>query len=214
MNATQAPIAALLAVVLLVAVRFVLLRIAQAGRMDAGLSLYTQAGFDARGDALLERCQDGGRPLTVVVFDFADLLEVRAIYGQELARKLTRFVVGQLGIVAGHRGFAARTGPAEFTVVLPRMGRDKAVARIRRVLGSPMRVEFDAGGSEIVMVPEFQLETADACTMSVGELQRELRTELAALHAREERRHRQMQRERERHSRPMALAGLPAAQAA
>ena len=194
------------AIAFLMAIRYLVLRAVELDRLEAGSCLYNRAGFDKRGNALLALCQDGGRPLSVVVFDFADLLEVRDIYGSEIARRLTARVVRKLAAVTGSGGFAARTGPAEFTLVIPYVGRDKMISRIRRVMGSPMRIEFDAGDHEIVMVPEFQIETADAYTLSVGELHGELRSEIAAAQAREQRRHQLMQRERERHSRPMGLA--------
>lgn len=182
--------------------------------VDESTGLRNQEGFEARGNALLESCLAEGRPLSVVVFDFADLLEVRAIYGNEVARAVSARVVGKLASLAGRSGFAARTGPAEFTVVLPRLGRTKALQRIQSVLGKPTRIEFEAGDSEIVLVPDFLIETADAATFTVVELQRELRVELVRMQQREQRRHHHMRRERERHSRPMGLEMLRTASAA
>ncbi|MES3003638.1 MAG: GGDEF domain-containing protein [Pseudomonadota bacterium] len=176
--------------------------------VDEYTGLRNQQGFEARGNALLEACLAEGKPLSVVVFDFADLLEVRAIYGNEVARDVLARVVGKLAALAGSSGFAARTGPAEFTVVLPRLGRSKALQRMQRVLGAPVSVEFEAGDSEIVLVPDFLIETADAATFNVAELQHELRVELARTQQREQRRHHYMRRERERHSRPMSLGML------
>lgn len=180
------------------------------GRMDSSTALYNLAGFAAHGDELLEACKREGRPLTVAVFDCADLLEVRTIYGSRIARKLMARIVRKLSALCVDRGLAARTGPAEFTVVLPGMGREKALAAIQRVLGNPTRIELDAGDSEIVLVPGFLVETAGSDTVSVEELHGELRLELARLQEHEQRRHHHMQRERERHSRPMGIASLPA----
>lgn len=181
------------------------------GRIDGSTAMYNQAGFVAYGDEMLAACKHDGRPLSVAVFDCADLLEVRAIYGSRIARKLMVRIVRKLSALSADRGLAARTGPAEFTVVLPGMGREKAIAAIHRVLGNPMRIELDAGDSEIVLVPGFLVEAAGSDTASVEELHGELRRELARLQANEQRRHQHMQRERERHSRPMALATLPPA---
>lgn len=183
------------------------------GRIDSSTGIYNQAGFAAYGDEMLAACRREGRPLSVVVFDCADLLEVRAIYGSPTTRKLMARIVRKLSALTADRGLAARTGPAEFSVVLPGMGRDKAVAAIQRVLGSPMRIELDAGDSEIVLVPGFLVETAGSDTASVEELHGELRRELAQLQEREQRRHHHMQRERERHSRPMSIVTVPPADA-
>jgi GGDEF domain-containing protein len=179
------------------------------GRIDNSTALYNMAGFAAHGDELLAACRRDGRPVSVAVFDCADLLEVRTIYGSRIARKLLARIVRKLTALTADRGFAARTGPAEFTVVLPGLNRDKTLAAIQRVLGSPTRIELDAGDSEIVLVPGFLIETAGSDATSVQELHGELRLELARLQEEEARRHHHMQRERERHSRPMGLAVLP-----
>ena len=181
------------------------------GRIDGSTGIYNQAGFAAYGDEMLAACQRDGRPLSVVVFDCADLIEVRAIYGSPTTRELMARIVRKLSVLSTDRGLAARTGPAEFSVVLPGMGRHKALAAIQRVLGSPTRIELDAGDSEIVLVPGFLVETAGSDTASVEELHRELRRELAGLQQQVQRRHDHMQRERERHSRPMHVVTLPPA---
>ena len=175
------------------------------GRMDSATGLFNAAGFTAHGDELLTACKRDKKPLSVVVFDCADLLEVRSIYGSKIARKLMSRIVRKLQELSVDQGLAARTGPAEFTVVLPGMGREKALAAITRVLGNPMRFELDAGDSEIVLVPGFLVETAGADTAGVDEIHQDLRTELSEMDDNERRRHNHMQRERERHSRPMSV---------
>lgn len=180
----------------------------ESARIDSATALYNHAGFVAHGDEMLAASRGDGRPLSVVVFDCPDLLEVRAIYGSSMARKLMARIVRKLGALTADRGLAARTGATEFTVVLPGMGREKALAAIQRVLGNPMRIELDAGDSEIVLVPDFLVETAGSDTASVEGLHAELRRELARQHDREQRRQHRMTRERERHSRPMGLVAL------
>jgi len=185
--------------------------IVESARIDASTALYNRAGFAAHGDEMLAACKRDDRPLSVAVFDCADLLEVRAIYGNRTARALANCIVRKLSTLSLDRGLAARTGPAEFSVVLPAMGRDKALAAIHRVLGNPMRIELDAGHSEIVLVPGFLVDTADTDTGSVEELHAELRQELTRQKTYEKQRQLHMQRERERHSRPMGLAARTAA---
>ncbi len=177
------------------------------GLADHSTGLYNTSGFSTRGDALLEQCQRADRPLAVAVFDCADLVEVRSIYGTQVARKLMKRVVRQLKELAA-QGLAARTGPTEFTVILPGFGHAKALGEIARVLGRPTSFEMDAGDHEIVLVPDCLVEAAGSDIASVNELLVELRRELALRKAHERRRHHHMRRERERHSRPM---GLPVA---
>ncbi len=177
-------------------------------RIDAATALYNKEGLIAYGGRLLAECEASRRVLSVAVFDFADLIEVRSIYGTRIARSLTGVIVEKLLALAGDRGFAARTGLAEFTVVMPGMGRDRALAAIERVLGKPTRIEFDAGGNEIVLVPGFALETSGPDIGSVEDLYREVRTSIDEFQRGEERRHHHLQRERERHSRPMGITPL------
>jgi GGDEF domain-containing protein len=181
----------------------------ESGRVDGSTALYNKAGFAAHGDPLLAACRRDKRPLSVAVFDCADLLEVREIYGSRIARKLTMRIVRKLNRLSADHGLAARTGPAEFTVVLPGMSRDKALAAIARVMGSPMRIELDAGDSEIVLVPGFLVQEAEPGTSCVSQMHEALRSELALIGHKEQRRQRYLQRERERHSRPMGLSAAP-----
>lgn len=181
------------------------------GRIDNSTELYNKAGFTAHGGELLAACRRENRPLSVAVFDCADLLEVRTIYGSRITRKLTERIARKLMRLCADHGLAARTGPAEFTVVLPGMNREKALAAIGRVMGTPMRIELDAGDSEIVLVPGFLVECAGPDTEFVDDLHQELRRELAKIGEREQRRQHYLQRERERHSRPMSIVSLPRA---
>lgn len=176
----------------------------EGGRIDGSTRLFNKAGLLAHGEELLAACRRERRPLTVAVFDCADLLEVRNIYGARVSRKLMARTAAKFAVMAGERGIAARTGPAQFTVVLPGMGRDKALQAIQRVLGHPSRIEFDAGDSEIVLVPEFALQAAGEAE-SLQELHRQLGQALADTRDREQRRREYLHRERVRHSRPMGL---------
>ena len=178
------------------------------GCIDAATALYNKEGLVAFGDKLLAQCEARHRVLSVAVFDFPDLVEVRSIYGTRIARGLTGVIVGKLLSIAGERGFAARTGLTEFSVVMPGQGRDKALAAIQRVLGRPTRIEFEAGDNEIVLVPGFALETSGPDISSVEELYREVRTSIDEFQRGEQRRHEHLQRSHERHSRPMSLTTL------
>lgn len=173
------------------------------GRIDTSTSLYNMSGFSVHGDELLVASRRDGRPLSVAVFDFADLLEVRKIYGSRVAHKLMARIANKLMSLSPDHGLAARTGPAEFSAVLPGMSREKALAAIARVLGNPLRIELDVGDNEIVLVPNFLVDSAGPDTASVDEIRRELHRELAQIGDEEQRRRDYLQRERERHSRPM-----------
>jgi GGDEF domain-containing protein len=108
--------------------------------------------------------------------------------------------------VAGSRGFAGRTGPTQFAVVLPGVTEEKAIRRVQRVLGKPARVEFDAGDSEIVLVPDLLVDGCEAGEIDVQDVYRDMCRELARVQKVELRRLNWLASERERHSRPMSLS--------
>jgi GGDEF domain-containing protein len=179
-------------------------RVKDDGLIDAPSGLYNVQGMVRIGSEMLAQCYRDGRPLGIVVLDFTDLPEVRDIYGRDISRKLQGHVVSRMKSLAGARGICARTGRTEFTVLLPGASPQGVQASIQRVLGNPTRIEFDAGDSEIVLVPDLQFESATDLE-SVGELYRCVSSRLAKAQAQELRRQVWLTRERERHSRPMSL---------
>jgi diguanylate cyclase (GGDEF)-like protein len=178
------------------------------GLVDEATSLHNHRGLAECGGELLRAARANRRALSLVVLDFDDMVEVRHIYGREVSRRLLARVVRKLETVAGGRGLAARMDGAQFVLVLPGLDRERAQAAVHRALGRPCRVEFDAGDSEIVLVPHVLAETAAPDVETIEELYAELLHNLLEQRATEQRRQQYLQRERERHSRPM---GLPAA---
>lgn len=175
------------------------------GLIDANTGLYNRRGLSEAGEAMLRQARAEGRGVCLVVIDFEDLMEVRAIYGEAISRKLLARVVRKMHAIAAGRGLAARTGRAQFSILLSGCSRERAQAVVQRVLGRPSRVEFDAGDSEIVLVPDIGLEMAAADVETVDELFHEVAHNIAEARALELRRQHYLQRERERHSRPMSL---------
>lgn len=171
---------------------------------DPSTGLYNRPGlFAAVGDAQARAGSAHGAG--VILLEFDDLREVFDIYGAVIARKVVARIVRRLRLVAGSRGFAARTGPAQFCVVLPSVGEEKALRRLQRGFGKPARVEFDAGDSEIVLVPSVLVDATDPGTGGVPGLYRQMCHDLARIRKDEHRRLHYLASERERHSRPLAL---------
>jgi GGDEF domain-containing protein len=175
---------------------------------DSSTLLYNLNGLMAQGNILLASCRGERRELTLAVFDCDDLLEARQVYGNRTGRKLTDCIVRKMTLLAGDRGLAGRTGPTQFSVVLP-MGRDRALQAIERVLGNPGRIELEGGNSEIVLVPDVMVETVPD-TASLERLFAALCRGLARLREQEQLRHKYLQRERQRHSRPVPVQADPA----
>lgn len=180
--------------------------LAARGWLDAVTGLGNRQALVHVGASVLQAARREGRQMTAVLFDFADLLEVRDIYGRQVSQRVLMRVVNKMQAIAGPRGMAFRTGKAQFTVLLPGANRDKAQAAVQRVLGTPCRVEFDAGDSEIVLVPDVLAELAAPDVETIDELYREIARTLAEQREYERRRQHWLTRERERHSRPMSLS--------
>jgi diguanylate cyclase (GGDEF)-like protein len=179
-------------------------KFAPAQFVDRGTGLYNRAGLFAMAHDMI-RDRDAGVPVSVIVLDFADLREVCDIYGTSIARKVVAKAVRRLRKVAGWHGIAGRTGPSQFTVVLPGVAEDKAVRRLQRGLGKPPRLEFDAGDSEIVLVPDWLVDVLDPGADKVQGVYREMCQDLSRVQNQERRRLNWLASERERHSRPMSL---------
>jgi GGDEF domain-containing protein len=175
------------------------------GLVDTSTGLYNRMGLIAAGSTMLRQSRADGKSTSLVVLDFNDLLEVRSIYGRETSRKLHMHVVRKMKAIAGAHGLAARTGKAQFTILLPGAGAERAGQAVQRVLGRPSRIEFDAGDCEVVLVPDVMWEVAAPAVETVDELYTDVVHMLAEGQRREQRRQHWLTRERERHSRPMSL---------
>jgi GGDEF domain-containing protein len=174
------------------------------GSLDRSTGLYNRAGLAAAADAALRRSGDDAA-LSAIVLEFGELQEVWEIYGPAVGRKVVAKIVRRLRVVAGLRGLIGRTGPSHFTIVLPGTALPKAQRKLHRGLGKPARVEFDAGDSELVLVPEVVVDEAEPGCEGVQALLREMNFEMARMRKQERRRLDRLTVERLRHSRPMPI---------
>lgn len=175
---------------------------------DASTGLYNLDGFMARGTEALKACAADHKPATLVLIDCSDLQEVRTIYGRQTSRKVMARLVRKLNAIAGERGVVARTAPAEFALLLPGLAREKACLAIDRVLGRPGCIEYDAGDSEIVMVPNFGVVELDGEGGGLHQAYTEQRVQVQQRLRQEAEHERYLTLERERYSRPAPLAPL------
>jgi GGDEF domain-containing protein len=183
------------------------LRSRWAPQASMGTARIEPAALYALGDRHLAQTCRQGRPLGIAIFEFGDLREVRSLYGSRISRALMAQVLSHLTAVVGSRGVVARTASAQFTLLMPGSDRLKALEAIHRVMGTPVRVEFESRDDEIVLVPEFQVECADSDVESMEDLHRELCRDLEEIRLRKRSHQQYLTRERERHS---TAASLPA----
>jgi GGDEF domain-containing protein len=163
--------------------------------------LSDKSALFALGDQRLRETRRAGRPLSLAVFEFSDLKEVRGIYGRRVKRAVMTQVAARMAAAAGSRGVVARTAPTEFTLLLPGSDRHKASQAICRAMGDPVRIEIESDDHEIVLVPELQIECAGADIESIEELYLELCLDLKEAGRLKLDREQYLTRERERHSR-------------
>lgn len=171
---------------------------------DLATGLRNRAGLLACGQERVDHARRQRRPVTLAVLDMRDLREVRAIYGAAAARTMAERVSSRLAAIAGQRGLASRCATTEFALLLPGTSHEASRA-IAAVLGTPSRIECEVDGDEIVLVPELALAEVEHDEGDLGELLAFLSRKLASSRESEARRHQYLRKERERHSRPMAL---------
>jgi GGDEF domain-containing protein len=179
------------------------------GRAPGRRLLSDKSALFTLGDQRLREARHAGRALSLALFQFRDLKEVRSIYGSGVKRELIAQVAEQLAAAAGSRGLVARTAANEFALLLPGADRNKAAQAISRAMGNPVRIEIESDDHEIVLVPEYQIECAGTDFNSVEELYRELCLDLKEARRLEQDREQYLTRERERHSRPVGLGLRP-----
>lgn len=159
----------------------------------------------AAGDALMQRARRNRQAMTVAVFNLSDLPELRSVFGRRVTQEVVQRVSEMFQRIATGKGLVARTGPTEFTVLMPGFGRDGALAVIGEVMGHPCCIELEASRDEIVLIPEFMVQTVRNDTSSVADVIAALKRSIAQSQEREHSRRRYLQRERESHTRPMEL---------
>ena len=157
------------------------------------------------GDNMISDAAARGAPVTVVMFEQADLPELHALFGSAAARALASAFGARLRQLVGSGGLAVRSEGSTWTVVLPGHGAEQALAAVRRVLGPGLATEVEVDGEEIALVPRMATHTVGAQAWPMLHIYREMRGKIDRAHALEQRRQEYLRRERESHSRPSPL---------
>lgn len=174
---------------------------------QAGRQRRWASDFDAlvvAGDAMMNRARRDKQAMSVAVFDLSDLPELRSVFGKQVTQEVVQRVSEKFQRIATSKGLVARTGTTLFTVLMPGFGRDRALAVISEVMGHPCCIELETR-DEVVLIPEYMVQTVRGDTRSVADVIAALRTGIAQSQEREHSRRRYLKRERESHTRPMEL---------
>lgn len=152
------------------------------------------------GDKLIAQSRRDKKPLSVIVFDQSDLPEVHTIYGRKVALQFSEKLAETLHTMAKPRGQVFRTELRVFTVLLPGFGSDRAQAAVRQAMGSTCSIEFNADDDEIVLLPDFLIQTVHSNTSSMSRLYRTMRRDIEQVQLNERNRLLYLRRERESYS--------------
>lgn len=153
------------------------------------------------GNKLLERTRARNRPLTVALFDFGDLPELQAVFAGEVAHDLGPTIANKLKSIAPRKGIVVRTGRTMFMVLLPNFDTTRTRAAIVANFGRACCIELSARDDEMLLVPDFLVQTVRRDTSSVEDVYRILCSDLIRGQLHEERRQMYLKAERESHVR-------------
>ena len=133
---------------------------------DGTTGLFNRAGLLLRGDELADAARRDRQPVTLALFDCADLGAIYREQGRVAGHQARTLWIRRLGRLAGGRGMVGRTGPTEFAVLLPGLGAEKAQRLILRELGSLDEVELDS--DDLVLKPQLLLRELERGTSLAG----------------------------------------------
>lgn len=138
--------------------------------LDSRTGLLQPSALSEWGDPLLRKAQARSEPLSLLLFDFQDLVDVEALYGTATRRRLLSVIGARLRRLAGGKGLAVRLDATRFVVLLPGRCRDRAVDRVVSRLGKPCSFELDDAHEEVVVIPSLSIVCTTAGTGSVAQL--------------------------------------------
>ncbi len=162
----------------------------------------------AVGEALLRKARRNDQPLSVAVFDFADLPELQSVSEGQLARTLGSEIARKLQGIAAGQAVVVRTGPTRFAVLLRNFDSGRTRQAIAAAFGKGCCLEFEMGNGEMLLVPDWRAQTVRPDT-AVEAVYLRLCAELVTGQRHAELRHEYIKRERESHTRPMRLPLAP-----
>lgn len=161
----------------------------------------------AAADRLLSRADEEGCPVTVLVLELNDLPEVEYLFGARLAKHAVAKTSTKLRQVAGRGGTTLPIDSVTSAVILPGVESKDVLERMQAQFGKPCCLELDDEAEDVVLVPDFALQTVDGPAPSFERLVAALRRQIEDARSSTQRREDYLKRERESHTRPMGLTG-------
>jgi GGDEF domain-containing protein len=173
--------------------------------------LHDRQTMRAVGARMLRVTRSRNQALSVLVLQLYDLPELQLVFGTGAAAQLVDEAVSSLLDIAGHEGFATRTGPNVFTLLMPGADAETVLDALHTKLGTPCCIEFELDGDEILSVPEVAVRTVGVAE-SVEDVCEAISRDIAKAREHEERRRKYLRRERESHTGAVRLQPKTAAE--
>lgn len=159
----------------------------------------TKEAFLGLGERMIAQSRRHKQPLSVLVLQLHDLPELRELFGPQVGHELLSKLVNSLHAMAPARSVVVRSDSEVLTVFLPGLHEEAARNAVKRTFGQTIAVESDAREQEIVLVPDFRIQTIADDVASFERLYEEVLENIKADRALEERRQRHLRREHESH---------------
>lgn len=163
-----------------------------------------QGEFIERGEEMLRYSRRSKQPLSLLVFELEDLPELKEVFGRRATRAMLTRTIALLRCLATRRGLAAWTTPTTFTALVPGATEVQVTAALEAMLGPACCIEFEAGGDEILLVPELRVQTLGQAE-SLRQAYDAACRDITRVCTERQRRRLYLARERESHSRPAPL---------
>lgn len=144
------------------------------------------------------------RALAMLMLQLYDLPELELVFGTDAVQEVSDRAMAALEGVAGRTGFAVRTAPDTFALLMPDAKAEEVLEALQDRLGKPCCIEFELDGEEILTLPDV-LARAVSNTETVEDVHESLRRDIANARGAEACRQDYLRRERESHTRPAQL---------
>lgn len=140
----------------------------------------------------------------MLMLQLYDLPELELVFGTDAVQEVSDRAMAALEGVAGRTGFAVRTAPDTFALLMPDAKAEEVLRALQDRLGKPCCIEFELAGAEILTLPDV-LARAVSDTETVEDAYESLRRDIGNAREAEARRQDYLRRERESHTRPPHL---------
>ena len=120
-------------------------------KLDPLTGLLDGQNLERRLDALLDRADDSGQPVSLVIADLGGLKAINVAFGREAGDRVLREVANTLSATAPETGLCFRLGGDAFVLLLPGMAAAAAAEAADSLRGAIARTRVTAESGYIAL---------------------------------------------------------------